>query len=313
MTAAPARAADHPTRGARSGATGYRSGANGYRAGATTYRSGPAWSSVLAPRPTALVQAGRGLRFGLPALVVATVAAGAWQLVASIMHVRAQILPTPWRVLVEGWDWRGAIWANTVPTLEETFLGFGLSLLCALALAVVMELAPLWRRALYPFLIVSQTLPLIAIAPIVDIWFGFGLWPKLVVVAIVTFFPVTVGLTEGFGSVEPEAVVLLRSMGANRLGVFRRLKFPGAMPYFFAGLRIAITYAVVGAIFAEYVGANSGLGIFMAQQNEQMSTALVYDAVAVTALVSMGLFALTYLVQRLVIPWYGLSRRTASR
>ncbi|MGC8628109.1 MAG: ABC transporter permease [Acidimicrobiales bacterium] len=246
----------------------------------------------------------------VPPLVVAAVALGLWQLVASAAHVRPQILPTPWLVVSQGWDWRSAIWANTVPTLEETFLGFGVSLVCAFVLAVVMQLWGPCRRALYPFLIVSQTLPLVAIAPIIDLWLGFGLLPKLVVVAIVTFFPVTVGLTEGFDAAEGDAKNLLRSMGANRWGLFWRLELPGALPYFFAGLRIAITYAVVGAIFAEYVGASSGLGIFMSEQANQFRTDLVYAAVGVTAIVSIGLFAVTYVVQRLVIPWYQLSRRS---
>ncbi|HTV10650.1 MAG TPA: ABC transporter permease [Acidimicrobiales bacterium] len=254
----------------------------------------------------------RGLSFVLPPAVVALVGLGLWQVVGTITHVRPQIFPTPWRVISQGWDWRSAIWSNTVPTLEETFMGFGLSLVCAFLLAIGMELSVTCRRALYPFLIVSQALPLIAIAPIVDLWLGFGLLPKLVVVAIVTFFPVTVGLTEGFASAELDAVKLLRSMGAKHAGVFWRLKLPGAMPYFFAGLRIAITYAVVGAIFAEYVGASSGLGIFMSEQYEQLRTDLVYAAVAVTALVSMSLFALTYLLQRATIPWYRLSRQSAS-
>lgn len=260
--------------------------------------------------PVAMARARRASTFVVPPLLVAVAALGLWQLFATITHVRPQILPTPWLVLSQGWDWRSAIWANTVPTLEETFIGFGVSLVCAFVLAVVMELWRPSRRAVYPFLVVSQTLPLIAIAPIVDLWLGFGLLPKLVVVAIVTFFPITVALTEGFASAEPDAINLLRSMGASRFGVFNRLKLPGAMPYFFAGLRIAITYAVVGAIFAEYVGATSGLGIFMSEQANQFRTDLVYAAVAVTAAVSLGLFALTYVVQRLTIPWYHLSRRT---
>ncbi len=259
--------------------------------------------------PAVRAGARRASSFVLPPLVVAAVALGLWQLFATITHARPQILPTPWLVISQGWDFRSAIWANSIPTLEETFIGFGVSLACAFILAAVMELWWPCRRALYPFLIISQTLPLIAIAPLVDIWLGFGLLPKLVVVAIVTFFPITVGLTEGFASADPDAIKLLRSMGASRLGVFRRLKLPGAMPYFFAGLRIAITYAVVGAIFAEYVGASSGLGIFMSEQANQFRTDLVYAAVGVIALLSVALFTLTYVVQRLTIPWYQLSRR----
>ena len=225
--------------------------------------------------------------------------------------MRPQILPTPWLVISQGWDFRSAIWANSIPTLEETFIGFAVSLACAFILAAVMELWWPCRRALYPFLIISQTLPLIAIAPLVDIWLGFGLLPKLVVVAIVTFFPITVGLTEGFASADPDAVNLLRSMGASRLGCSGGSNCPGPClllrrpPY-------RDTYAVVGAIFAEYVGASSGLGIFMSEQANQFRTDLVYAAVAVIALLSVALFTLTYLVQRLTIPWYQLSRRTGS-
>src|SRR5579875_2677373 len=161
-----------------------------------------------APHP-----ARRALRLVGPPLAVTAVALGLWQWLATLAHVRPQILPTPWLVVSQGWQWRSVIWANTLPTLEETFAGFGASLVCATALAVAMRLVPACRRAIYPFLVVSQTLPLIAIAPIVDVWLGLGLLPKLVVVAIVTFFPVTVGLMEGFDSTDPDAVNLLRSMG----------------------------------------------------------------------------------------------------
>lgn len=258
-----------------------------------------------------MARARQALGHILPPVVVAVVLLGIWQLFATISHVRPQIIPTPWLVMSQGWQWRSAIWANTVPTLEETSMGFAVSLVCAFVIAVAMELWRPVKTAVYPFLVISQALPLIAIAPIVDLWLGFGLLPKLVVVAFVTFFPVTVGLTEGFASAEAAAVNLLRSMGARRASIFWRLRLPGAMPYFFAGLRIAVTYAVVGAIFAEYVGASSGLGIFMSEQFGQLRTDLVYAAVAVTAAVSVALFALTYLVQLLVIPWYELSRRAA--
>ncbi|HET9059233.1 MAG TPA: ABC transporter permease [Acidimicrobiales bacterium] len=265
----------------------------------------PGWSSKrvakLAPR--------RSYTIVVLPITVGVAGLGLWQLLAVLLHADPNIAPSPWRVLTQGWEWRAAIWSNTVPTLEETALGFGASLICAFALATAMQLWALLRRALYPFLVVSQTLPLIAIAPIVDIWFGLGLLPKLVVVAIVTFFPITVGLTEGFRSAEPGAVDLLRSMGAHRFVIFSKLQLPAAMPHFFAGLRIAITYAVVGAVFAEYVGASSGLGIFMSEQFSQFRTDLVYASVAVVAAVSLGLFAMTYFVERLVIPWYWLSRR----
>jgi ABC-type nitrate/sulfonate/bicarbonate transport system permease component len=183
------------------------------------------------------------------------------------------------------------------------------SLALGWALAVAVDFSPWLRRALTPLLVASQTLPIIAIAPLLIIWFGFGLLPKVVVIALVTFFPVAVGLIEGFAATDRQATNLLRSMGATRWQQFRYVRLPGAMPAFFTALRIGITYAVTGAIFAEYVGATAGLGIFMNLQKNSFRTDLVLAAVAVTALLSITLFALTHVVQRLLIPWYGKDRR----
>ncbi|WP_300009174.1 ABC transporter permease [Pseudonocardia sp.] len=227
----------------------------------------------------------------------------AWQVGVDASGVRPQVLPSPLRVLEQGWAYREAIWSNTVPTLQATAVGFTVSLALAWAIAVAVDFSPWLRRALTPLLVASQTLPIIAIAPLLIIWFGFGLAPKVVVIALVTFFPIAVGLIEGFGSTPREATDLLRSMGASRLAQFRYVRLPGAMPSFFTALRIGITYAVTGAIFAEYVGATAGLGIFMSVQKNSFRTDLVLAAVIVTALVSVALFGLTYLVQRAVAPW----------
>ena len=178
-----------------------------------------------------------------------------------------------------------------------------MSLAVGWALAVAVDFVPWLRRALTPLLVASQTLPIVAIAPLLIIWFGFGLLPKVVVIALVTFFPIAIGLIEGFAATDRQATNLLRSMGASRLDQFRYVRLPGAMPSFFTALRIGITYAVTGAIFAEYVGATAGLGIFMQVQKNSFRTDLVLAAVVVTAAVSVTLFALTFLVQRVVAPW----------
>jgi len=187
------------------------------------------------------------------------------------------------------------------------------SLVVGWVLALLIDFSTFLRRALMPILIGSQTLPIIAIAPLMIIWFGFGLMPKVIVIALVTFFPITVGLIEGFASTEREATNLLRSMGAGRWKQFRYVRLPAAMPFFFAALRIGITYAVVGAIFAEYVGAQKGLGIYMSQQKNSFRTDLVLAAVLVSAVVSVSLFLLTYAVQRLTIPWYSKARKHGRR
>jgi ABC-type nitrate/sulfonate/bicarbonate transport system permease component len=244
-----------------------------------------------------------------PPLVLVAVGLLAWQWLVTAFAVRPQVLPSPVRVLQQGWAFREQIWANTVPTLQVTAVGFTVSLVLGWALAIAVDFAGWLRRALTPLLVASQTLPIIAIAPLLIIWFGFGLLPKVVVIALVTFFPVTVGLIEGFAVTDRQATNLLRSMGASRWQQFRYVRLPGAMPSFFTALRIGITYAVTGAIFAEYAGATAGLGIFMNLQKNSFRTDLVLAAVLVTALLSVTLFGLTYLAQRLLIPWFGKERR----
>ena len=161
-----------------------------------------------------------------------------------------------------------------------------------------------------PVLVTTQTLPIVAIAPLMILWFGFGLTPKVLLVALVTFFPLTIAFAEGFAASDPEAEALLRSMGASRARIFRSVRFPTSMPFFFAGLRIAITYAVVAAIFAEYAGASEGLGIYMQNAKNSFRTDLVLAAVLVSALLTLSLFALTYALERIAIPWYRLSRQS---
>ncbi len=240
----------------------------------------------------------------VPPLVLVAVGLAVWQWYVTVAEVRPQVLPSPLRVLEQGWAYREQIWANTVPTVQVTAVGFTVSLALGWALAVAVDFSPWLRRALTPLLVASQTLPIIAIAPLLIIWFGFGLLPKVVVIALVTFFPIAVGLIEGFAATDRQATSLLRSMGASRWAQFRYVRLPGALPRFFTALRIGITYAVTGAIFAEYVGATAGLGIFMSLQKNSFRTDLVLAAVLVTALLSVTLFLLTYAVERLVIPWY---------
>ena len=232
-----------------------------------------------------------------------------WQVYANVSGIGNDVLPPPSRVLQVTWDNRGDLWANTLPTLRATLLGFALSLAVAFVLAVLIDASAVLRRALMPVLVATQVLPIVAIAPLMVIWFGFGLTPKVLLVALVTFFPLTVALAEGFAASEPEAEALLRSMGAGRARVFRSVRFPTALPFFFAGLRIAITYAVVAAIFAEYAGASEGLGIYMQNAKNSFRTDLVLATVLVSALLTLCLFSLTYVLERIAIPWYRLSRQ----
>jgi ABC-type nitrate/sulfonate/bicarbonate transport system permease component len=178
--------------------------------------------------------------------------------------------------------------------------------------AVLIDFSQTVRRVLYPVLVATQTIPLVVLAPLMILWFGFGLTPKIILVALITFFPITVGWVDGFTSAEREATDLLRSMGASRRQIFLKVRLPGSLPRFFSGLRIAIVYSVIGAIFAEYAGARNGLGIFILQQQNAFRTDLVLAAVIVVTAISIILFLLTYAVERLVIPWYFATRRAAT-
>ncbi len=242
-------------------------------------------------------------RVGPPLVIVALVVAF-WQWYVVAYDVRPQVLPSPLRVVQQGWAYREQLWANTLPTLQVTAAGFAASLLLGWVLAVAVDFSPWLKRALTPLLVVSQTLPIVAVAPLLIIWFGFGLFPKVVVIALVTFFPIAVGLIEGFAATDRQATDLLRSMGASRWQQFRYVRLPGALPRFFTALRIGVTYAVTGAIFAEYVGATAGLGIFMSVQKNSFRTDLVLAAVVVTAVLSVGLFAVTHLIERTLVPWH---------
>lgn len=246
----------------------------------------------------------------LPALATVTVLVVCWQAYVQISGIRPQLLPAPTRVLEQGWAHRDEIALHAGATLQVTATGFALSLALAWLLAVVVDFSPWLRRAFVPLFVASQTLPIIAIAPLMVIWFGFGLLPKVLVVALVTFFPMAIGLIEGFAATDREADALLRSMGASRGQIFRYVRLPSAIPRFFTALRIGITYAVVGAVFAEYVGARRGLGIYMSLQKNSFRTDLVLAAVVVTALLSIALYLLTFVVERIVAPWSRTENRS---
>ncbi|KOS54136.1 ABC transporter permease [Rhodococcus sp. CSLK01-03] len=243
------------------------------------------------------------LRRVAPAAVTVAALALGWQLYVAVSGIRPQVLPSPARVLGQGWAHRADIAGHAWSTLQVTLVGFAVSLAVAWALAIVVDFSPWLRRALVPLFVVSQTLPIIAIAPLMIIWFGFGLLPKILVIALATFFPMAIGLIEGFAAADREAGALLRSMGASRRQEFRYVRLPSALPRFFTALRIGITYAVVGAVFAEYVGATSGLGIYMSTQKNSFRTDLVLAAVLVTAVLSLALYLLTYAAERVVAPW----------
>jgi ABC-type nitrate/sulfonate/bicarbonate transport system permease component len=234
-----------------------------------------------------------------------------WQLYALRAVRDPQVLPAPTAVYAALIGQRDLLWHHTLVTLAETLIGFGVSLATGLALAAIIDLSPLLRRAFYPVLVTSQTIPIITLAPLLVFWFGFGLTSKVIVVTLVCFFPIVVAAADGLQATDPELIKLYRAFGAGPLRIFWSVRVPGALPALFSGIRIAITYSVIGAIFGEYVGASEGLGFYIQQQQHSFATSRVIAAIGVTALLSVALFAATAVIERLALPWYYAQGRRA--
>lgn len=186
----------------------------------------------------------------------------------------------------------------------ETIIGLIVAILLGIVIAGAMDLSSFLRRALYPLLVASQTIQILAIAPLLIIWFGFGLLPKVIIVVLICFFPMAVSTADGLASSDPDHVALLKSMGANRGQIWRVVRLPSALPSFFSGLRIAVTYSVVGATIGEWVGGSAGLGLYMLRSKNALATDQVFVAIVITSVISIGLFALIYMLERSLLPWY---------
>lgn len=271
--------------------------------------SEPAIVCEPAAEPAAESRADGILRRLGPALGLIAVLVLGWELGCRLLAVDPIVLPAPSRILSALWDARQVALGHALTTLAETAAGFGVSVAFAIGAALAMDQVGWVRRAVYPILVASQTIPIVAVAPLFVIWFGIGLLPKVLVVVLVTFFPVTVALLDGLASADRDAVDLLFSFGANRRQVLAKLRWPGALPSLFTGLRIAVTYAVIGAIFGEGVGATEGLGIWIVLSKNLFRTDLVFAAILVTAALTLALWALVGLAERLLIPWHGEARR----
>jgi ABC-type nitrate/sulfonate/bicarbonate transport system permease component len=247
--------------------------------------------------------AGRGRGGGLlaPALFLLTLAF--WQGAATWRHVPAWLLPTPWRVAQTLWRARALIGANTAVTLEETLIGFGLAVLLGVALAVAIHLWATLARVVVPWLVVSQTVPLLAFAPLLAVWFGFGLLPKVIVVFLVAFFPVVVNLADGLARADPDMLRLVRTMGASRLGLLWQVELPSALPALASGVRLTAAYAVAGAVVAEWTGATGGLGNLMIQSASQFETAQTFAAIAVVSAAGIALYLAVGAAERVLLPW----------
>jgi len=244
-----------------------------------------------------------------PAVLIVSLIIG-WYLVAALSGLRPFILPSPIDVIRAGWETRGLLASAVGTTLLATGVGLALALIAGVGVATLMDFWQLARRSLYPILVVSQTVQVLAIAPILIIWFGFGIIPSILIVVLFCFFPLAVSTADGLTSSDPELVALLRAMGASKWQVWRMVRVPSALPSFFSGLRLAVTYSVVAATIGEWVGGSPGLGLYMLRSKNALATDQVFVAMFITSILSIGLFVLVSVIERFVLPWYFSKQRS---
>ena len=241
-------------------------------------------------------------RVALTALMLAGLLA-LWQGVASLDSVDDLTLASPTETVQALGDDASLLADNAAVTLVEVLLGLAIAVAAGLACALAMHLSRALRDAAYPLLIASQAIPIVVLAPIFVLAFDYGIGPKLAIVALICFFPITVNVLDGLRSVEPELLKLMRSLGASRLQTLRKVELPASLPFFFSGLRIAASVSVIGAVFGEWAGADEGLGRLVLLGNNQLQTPRVYAGIVILTLMAVALFALAALAERVACPW----------
>ncbi len=243
-----------------------------------------------------------------PALLLAGLV-GLWQVAASsgaladVLGIESFLVPSPAEIASSLWENRALLLENAWVTLREVVLGFLCALVVGLGFAVLMHLFEPVRLAAYPLAIASQTIPIVAIAPVLLFWFGFGIGPKLFIVALICFFPITVNALDGLRATDPGAVTMMRTLDASRWQIFRRVEVPGALPQTFTGAKIAAAVTAIAAVFAEWSGSGSGLGFLILNDNGNFQTARVFASVFLLSVIALGLFGLVALLERRVVTW----------
>jgi putative hydroxymethylpyrimidine transport system permease protein len=247
-------------------------------------------------------------RWVLPVALIALLI-GAWQIAASTgaiakaLHIESYLVPSPAEIASSLWENRGLLAENAWVTLREMLFGILAAIAVGVGFAVLMHRWRVVRDAAYPLIIASQTIPVLVIAPILTVWFGYGITPKVVIIALVCFFPLTINALDGLRAVEPEAVKMMRSLNASRWQLFRRVEAPTALPHVFTGAKIAVVIAPIGAVFAEWAGSSAGLGHLIQSDTANFEVARQFATVAVLSAMALTLMGLTVLAERRVVAW----------
>jgi NitT/TauT family transport system permease protein/putative hydroxymethylpyrimidine transport system permease protein len=244
------------------------------------------------------------LRQAWPATILLVALIGIWELYVDLHgDTFSLILPAPHQVAKALYTDRGLLWSNFLVTAKEVLLGIVAATAVGFVLAVAIHFSPTLRRAVYPLVVASQAVPVVVFAPVLAFWLGFGLLPKLAVIALVSFFSIVVTTTAGFAMVDPDLIKLMRTFDASRLRTFRHVELPTALPGVFTGVKIAVAVSVIGAVFAEWNGSNSGLGYVILQSLPQLLAARGVAAVVILSLFAIALFSLLAVAERLALPW----------
>lgn len=246
-------------------------------------------------------------RGNLPSMLLLLGLLMLWQLGAMQVNA-AYILPTPVQILQKLWDLREPLFMVHLPaTMLVCAVGLGISLALGLGLAVLMDISPVLQKTLYPVVVASQTIPTTAIAPLFVLWFGYGIWSKVLVTVLITFFPITITVYDGLQSARVEMAELLMTYGATQRDIFLKIKVPCALPYFFSAIKMAIPMSVIGAAIGEWLGAQSGLGYFSRRMMTQLDGAGVFAPIVLLSAVAMLAVALVSVLEKRVVHWRGES------
>lgn len=239
----------------------------------------------------------------LPAAILMLALLIIWQ--AAAMHMSAAyILPSPVQVIQKLWELRGPLFKAHLPaTMEVVGIGLVISIVLGLFLAVIMDMSEIIEKAIYPLVIASQTIPTTALAPLFVLWFGYGIWSKVLVTVLMTFFPITITVFDGFKSVKTEMTELMQTFGADKKQIFLKLKLPAVLPYFFSAIKMAMPLSLIGAAIGEWLGAQSGLGYFSRRMMTQLDGAGVFAPILLLSVAAMILVAVVSIFEKRLIRW----------
>lgn len=234
----------------------------------------------------------------------------AWEIGVSVFHIEKWLLPAPSVIVSAFIENKELIFGHSLQTIFETFVGLSLAVIFAVVIAILVEWAAVIRNLIRPLVVISQTIPFIVLAPLLTIWLGYGILPKIAVIVLACFFPIVISLLDGFRSADRNMIRLLQTMGASKRQLFSKVIFPASLPYFFSGLRVSGTYAVGIAVVSEWLGAEKGLGILLLRSAKSYQTDTLFAAIIVIAILSLMTVLLIEGIARKSLPWYYLEKRS---